>query len=410
MMNPITVEDVRRDFPFFGLHPELTYLDSSATSQRLKAAIDAEEQYYFAGNASPFRGLYDLSEKATEAYENARSTVARFINAPTSEDIIFTRNASESLNLLAYSLTNMVIKPGDQIVVGVTEHHSNMLPWRAAARRLGAEIVYWECDPEGYYDPESLKNILNEKTKIVAVTQVSNVFGRVNDIKTFARICHENGTLLVADGAQSVPHMKVDVQDLDCDFLSFSGHKMLAPMGIGVLYGKKDLLEQMPPFMEGGEMIDMVTFDRVVYSPLPHKFEAGTVNTGGALALAAACDYYEKLGLDWIEKQEGRLSLHLAEGVKSVPHVTMLGSQDPREHQGIVAFKIDGVHPHDVSAIFSDSNICIRAGHHCAQPLHKFLGIPSSSRASLMFYNTIEEVDRFLNVLETIRSQMGYGE
>ena len=286
--------EIRKDFPL--LSPKTAYLDNSATTQKPRQVLEAVSHYYESENANPLRGLYQLSLKATDSYEQAREAVRAFIHAKSTEEIIFTRNATESLNLVGYSWTADNLKPEDEILITILEHHSNMLPWRAAARRLGAEIVYWECDPEGYYDPESLKNILNEKTKIVAVTQVSNVFGRVNDIKTFARICHENGTLLVADGAQSVPHMKVDVQDLDCDFLSFSGHKMLAPMGIGVLYGKKDLLEQMPPFMEGGEMIDMVTFDRVVYSPLPHKFEAGTVNTGGALALAAACDYYEKLG------------------------------------------------------------------------------------------------------------------
>ena len=409
-MNAFDIQEIRRDFPFFAAHPKLIYLDSSATSQRLAASVKAASDFYETQNASPFRGLYELSVKATEAYEEARQTVADFIHAKEAAEIVFTRNASESLNLLAYSLCQAVLSEGDEILVGITEHHSNMLPWRDAANRLGAKVVYWECDKEGYYSLESLRQALTPRTKILAVTQMSNIFGRVNDIKAFARIAHENGTLIVADGAQSVPHMAVDVQDLDTDFLVFSGHKMLAPMGIGVLYGKKNLLEKMPPFMSGGEMIDYVTRDRVVYAEVPHKFEAGTVNAGGAVALAEAIRYYQKLGFEWIEHREAELTCYMAEKILALPHFEVLGSQKPDEHHGIVAFKIEGVHPHDISEILSREGIAIRAGHHCAQPLHQYLGVPSSTRASLMFYNTFEEIDRLVEVLSTVRKVMGYGE
>lgn len=405
-----TIESIRKEFPFFAAHPEIAYLDNSATSQRLARSIKAAEDYYYKGNASPFRGLYGLSVEATEAYESARQTVADFIHASTSEEIIFTRNASESLNLLAYSLCSILLKEGDEMIVGITEHHSNMLPWRDAANRYHAKVVYWDCDKSGAFDPEGLKSLLTPRTRLVAITQMSNVFGRKNDIKTFASICHANGTLLVADGAQSVPHMRVDVQDLDADFLAFSGHKMLAPMGIGVLYGKKEWLEKMPPFMSGGEMIDFVSRDKVIYSPLPHKFEAGTVNTGGAIALAEAIRYINELGFDFIEEREAALTRRLAEGLSQIPHVSLIGSPDPAEHDGIVAFQIEGVHPHDISAILSDANIAVRAGHHCAQPLHQFLGVPSSTRASVMFYNTEEEIDRMIEVTSTIREAMGYAE
>lgn len=410
MSNTHNIELIREAFPFFAANPDIVYLDSSATSQRLARSVQAASDFYLKVNASPFRGLYDLSVQATEAYENARQTVCDFIGAADKSEIVFTRNASESLNLLASSLGSMILKEGDEIIVGITEHHSNMLPWRDIAEKKGAKVVYWECDKEGYYSPESLASLLNEKTKILTVTQVSNIFGRVNDIRTFAKMAHDNGTLMVCDGAQSVPHMSVNVQLLDVDFLVFSGHKMLAPMGIGVLYGKRDLLEKMPPYMSGGEMIDYVSRDRVIYAELPHKFEAGTVNAGGALALAEAIRYIQELGFDFIESRESELTTYMAEGILSLPHFHVIGSQDPKEHHGIVTFKIDGVHPHDISEILSGKNIAIRAGHHCAQPLHQYLGVPSSTRASLMFYNTKEEIDKLLNALSTIRGVMGYGE
>ena len=402
------VEEIRKDFPFFE-NQTLAYLDNSATSQNPKSVMDAEWQFYKDSNANPFRGIYALSTKATEAYEDARHAVAEFINAEEDCQIIFTRNASESLNLLGYSFCELVLEEGDEIVVATSEHHSNMLPWREAAKRKGATVKYLDMDITGLITPEMVSEVLTEKTKILAIAQVSNIFGRENPIKEFAKLCHDNGTYIVCDGAQSVPHMKVDVQDLDVDFLAFSGHKMLAPMGIGVLYGKKELLEKMPPFLTGGDMIDTVSKDSMKLAQLPNKFEAGTVNAGGAVALKAAIEYMNKIGIDNIAEREAYLSEILIEGAKKIPHVTIIGSENPREHHGIMAFKIDGVHPHDVSAIFADQNIAVRAGHHCAQPLHIHLGIPSTTRASVMFYNTEEEIERFLDVLSQIRGAMGFG-
>lgn len=403
------VTEIRKDFPFFE-NQTLAYLDNSATSQKPKQVMDAEWQFYKDSNANPFRGIYALSTKATEAYEDAHHAVAEFINAKEDCQTIFTRNASESLNLLGYSFCDLVLEEGDEIVVATSEHHSNMLPWREAARRAGATVKYLDMDITGLITPEMVSAALTPKTKILAIAQVSNIFGRENPIKEFAKICHANGTYIVCDGAQSVPHMKVDVQDLDVDFLAFSGHKMLAPMGIGVLYGKKDLLEQMPPFLTGGEMIDSVHKDGMKLAALPNKFEAGTVNAGGAVALKAAIQYMNQIGIENIAERERILSKRMIEGAKQIPHITVIGSENPEEHHGIMAFKVDGVHPHDVSAIFADQNIAVRAGHHCAQPLHDLLGIPSTTRASAMFYNTEEEIDRFLDVLSQIRGAMGYAD
>lgn len=405
----INVEEVRKDFPFFENQP-LAYLDNSATSQKPKSVLDAEWNFYKDSNANPFRGLYDLSVRATQAYEDSREVVRKFINAREDGEIVFTRNASESLNLVAYSFCDLVLKPGDEILVSIEEHHSNMLPWRFAAERHGATVKYLNVDLTGEITPEMVKEALTPKTKIFAVTQVSNIMGRTNDIKAFAKICHENGTYIVADGAQSVPHMPVDVQDLDVDFLAFSGHKMLSPMGIGVLYGKKEHLEAMPPFLTGGEMISTVDLEGQTFAELPHKFEAGTVNAGGAVALAEAIHYIQDLGMENIQEREKELSVRCYEGIKKVPHVTLLGSDDPTDHHGIFTFKIDGVHPHDVAAIFADNNVAVRAGHHCAQPLLIHLGVLNTTRCSIMFYNTEEEVDRFLSVLKTIRGEMGYAE
>ena len=401
------VNDVRKDFPFFE-GTDLAYLDNSATSQRPRQVVEAVADYEYHHNSNPFRGLYDLSIDATERYEAARTKVAHFINARSDKEIIFTRNASESLNLVAYSLGEMCLSEGDEIITTVVEHHSNMLPWRLAAKRYGATVKYLECEKDGSFSLDSFKSLLTDKTKIVAMTAMSNIFGRIIDIKSFAAAAHEVGAYFVADGAQSVPHSKTDVQDLDVDFLSFSGHKMLAPMGIGVLYGKQELLEKMPPFLSGGEMIEYVTFEDITYAKLPHKFEAGTVNACGAIGLAAAIDYLESIGLEAIEERELELTRMALEGIQAIPHIEVLGSDKAEEHHGILTFKIEGVHPHDIAAIIADANVAVRAGHHCAEPLHHFIGIPSTTRASLMFYNTEEEVQRLLDVMKQIRPMMGY--
>ncbi len=407
MSREFDIEKVRKDFPFFREHT-LAYLDNSATSQKPVQVMNAVEEFYRIYNSNPFRGLYDISEQATEAYENARAKVAAFIGAPSADNIIFTRNASESFNLLSYSLCPMILKEGDEIIIGITEHHSNMLPWRAAAERAGAAVKYLLCEPDGEIKPEKLEALICDKTKLVAITQVSNVFGRLNDIRAFADICHRNGAVLVADGAQSVPHMKVDVTGLDCDFLGFSGHKMLGPMGIGVLYGKKEYLEKMPPFMSGGEMIEYVKTDSVKYAPVPHKFEAGTVNAGGAVGLAAAIDYINAIGMDIIEAREKTLTGYAFDKMLSVDGVHIIGSNDPDDHHGILTFELEGVHPHDVAYILSSDDIAVRAGHHCAQPLLAHIGKSSTTRVSLAFYNTEEEIDRFAASLATIRGRMGF--
>ena len=403
------VQEIRKDFPFFD-NTELCYLDNSATTQRPRQVMEAEMDYYYYHNSNPFRGLYELSIDATDRYESARHKVAEFINAASDCEIIFTRNASESLNLVAYSLGAMCLSEGDEIITTVVEHHSNMLPWRLAAERHGATVKYLECEPDGSFTLEKLNALLTDRTKIVAMTAMSNIFGRVNDIKGFAAAAHKKGAYFVADGAQSVPHSVTDVRDLDIDFLSFSGHKMLAPMGIGVLYGKEELLKKVPPFLSGGEMIEYVSLDSVSYAELPHKFEAGTVNAGGAVALAAAIDYIKQIGMKDIEEREEMLTTMALEEMKKIPHIRILGSDDPKEHHGIITFRVDGVHPHDTAAIMADDNVAIRAGHHCAEPLHQFIGIPSTVRASILFYNTEEEIERLVKSVASLRGRMGYND
>ena len=403
-------DNFRKDFPFFSQNPDLVYLDNSATSQAPSCVIDRLNRYEQLQKASPFRGLYPLSVQATDDYEHARNLVRDFIHAGSSEEIIFTRNATESLNLVAYCIGNALIHTGDEILVGITEHHSNMIPWQQMARRTGARVRYLPCSREGSFNPNDLEQGLSDHTRLVAITQMSNVFGQINDLRTITQIAHRRNALVVADGCQSVPHIPVNVRELDVDFLAFSGHKMLGPTGIGVLYGKKDLLNRLPPFLTGGEMIEEVTTEGATWAPLPQKFEAGTVNTGGALALGEAIAYYNRVGFDAMMVRESALTRRLMTGMADIPHVQIIGSPKPEQHHGLVTFTIDGVHPHDVSAIMADHGIAIRAGHHCAQPLHDYLGINATCRASLMFYNTEADVDAFLNILSEIRGAMGYAD
>lgn len=400
---------IRKDFPLLRNEKELIYLDNAATTQKPECVLEALRVFYEQSNANPFRGLYELAEKATEQYEAARKTVASFLNAEP-EEIIFTRNATESLNLAAYSLGSMVLKPGDEIVVSIMEHHSNLLPWQQAAKRTGAVVRYLECEPDGTITSENVEQALTERTRILAVTQISNVLGCKNDLKTFAEICRRRGCLLVADGAQSVPHEPVDVKDLDVDFLAFSGHKMMAPMGIGVLYGKRQLLEQMPPFLCGGEMIESVSREGAVFAPVPHKFEAGTVNAAAAAALAEAIRYLQRIGFDRIQRREHDLTVLAAERMQQIPGIHILGAEDPQKHHSIITFTVEGVHPHDVASILDADHIAVRAGHHCAQPLLQHLGISSATRVSFSFYNTEEEVDCFVESLKQVRRRMGYRE
>lgn len=401
--------DYRNDFPLL-MQNKIIYIDNAATSQRSQCVIDAEGDFYKNYNANPLRGLYSLSVEATEVYENAREAVRKFIGAEKSNEIIFTRNTTESLNLVAYSYGLSNVKKGDEIVVSIMEHHSDLLPWQMVAKTCGAELKFIECAKDGSIDLEKVKELITSRTKIVAMTQVSNVLGREYPVKEIAKLAHEKGAVMVVDGAQSTPHMRVDVTDLDADFFAFSGHKLLAPMGIGVLYGKEELLEKMPPFLSGGEMIDSVTRTSAVYAELPHKFEAGTVNAAGAAGLKAAIDYIEKVGFDYIGEREIALTSRAIEKMKKIPHVNIIGSENADEHTGIVTFTIDNVHPHDISEILAADGIAVRAGHHCAQPLLTHLGLNSTARASFAFYNTEDEVDKFTDSVATIRERMGYGE
>uniref|UniRef100_UPI0040288638 aminotransferase class V-fold PLP-dependent enzyme n=1 Tax=Candidatus Fimenecus sp. TaxID=3022888 RepID=UPI0040288638 len=401
--------DYRNDFPLL-MQNKIIYIDNAATSQRPQCVIDAEGDFYKNYNANPLRGLYSLSVEATEVYENAREAVRKFIGAEKSNEIIFTRNTTESLNLVAYSYGLSNVKKGDEIVVSIMEHHSDLLPWQMVAKTCGAELKFIECAKDGSIDLEKVKELITSRTKIVAMTQVSNVLGREYPVKEIAKLAHEKGAVMVVDGAQSTPHMRVDVTDLDADFFAFSGHKLLAPMGIGVLYGKEELLEKMPPFLSGGEMIDSVTRTSAVYAELPHKFEAGTVNAAGAAGLKAAIDYIEKVGFDYIGEREIALTSRAIEKMKKIPHVNIIGSENADEHTGIVTFTIDNVHPHDISEILAADGIAVRAGHHCAQSLLTHLGLNSTARASFAFYNTEDEVDKFTDSVATIRERMGYGE
>ena len=402
-------EDFRKDFPIFQGN-DYIYFDNAATSQRPQSVKDAVSDFYQRSNANPLRGLYDWSVDATERYEHARQRVADFIGAKKSCEIVFTRNTTESMNLIAYSYGLKNLKEGDEIVISIMEHHSNILPWQMVCRQTGAKLVCLEIDDEGVISKEQYMSKITERTKIVSIGHVSNVLGVTNPVKEIAEYAHKMGAVVIADGAQSVPHMKVNVQELSVDFLAFSGHKLMAPMGIGVLYAREELLEAMDPFLTGGEMIEYVTLDSATWAELPHKFEAGTVNAADAVGLEAAIDYIEKVGYDFIEEQEKKLTRLLMDGMSELSYIKVYGSKDPSKHCGIVTFTMDGVHPHDISSVLNEDRVCVRAGHHCAQPLMQYLNVGSTARASLYFYNTEEEVRRFLEILAGVRKVMGYGD
>lgn len=387
----------------------LVYLDNAATTQKPLSVLQAVEEYYRSSNANPYRGLYELSLRATKQYEDARETVRGFINAEKSSEIIFTRNASESLNLVAYSYGLNWVKEGDEIVLPVSEHHSNLLPWQMVARVKGAKLVYLYPNKNGRLTERELDKI-GSKTALVVFAHVSNVLGTVYPVEEIVRRAHAVGAVVVLDCAQSVPHYPVDVRKLDVDFAAFSGHKMLAPMGIGVLYGKEELLNKMPPFLTGGEMIEYVSEQDATFAPLPQKFEAGTPNVGGAVGLAAAIDYIKKVSYDTIIKTEEELLAYALDGMAKIPHITVYGDAKAGEQRcGVIAFNVDGVHPHDVSSILDSDGVAIRAGHHCAQPLMKYLGVNATCRASLYFYNTKEDIDIFLESLKKVRGWLGLG-
>ena len=402
------MRDYKADFPIFG-RDKTVYIDNAATAQRPACVLDAVRDFYLVHNANPLRGLYALSVAATEDVEAAREAVRAFIGARHAAEIIFTRGTTEGLNLVAYSYGLSQIHAGDEVLVSVTEHHSDLLPWQMVCRATGAVLRYIECEPDGRIDLDKVEKLITDKTKLVAVAQVSNVLGRVNPIREIADMAHRVGAVLVCDGAQSTPHMQVDVQALGADFFAFSGHKLYGPMGIGVLYGRRELLEKMPPFLTGGEMIESVTRDGAVYAELPYKFEAGTGNAAGAVGLHAAIDYVNRIGFDTVHARELAVSRLAFDKLRALPYVHVLGAERAEEHNGILTFTLDDVHPHDVGEILAADGIAVRAGHHCAQPLLTHLGYRSTVRASFAFYNTADDAEKFIDSLSTVRERMGYG-
>ena len=388
----------------------LVYLDNAATVQRPLPVLRAVDEFYRTQNANPHRGLYALSIEATERYEDARHTVAEFIGAEKDCEVIFTRNASESLNLVAYSYGLTFLKEGDEIVLPVSEHHSNLVPWQMVAKAKGAKLVYLYPDEDGRLTDAEIEAKITAKTKVVALAHVSNVLGSVYPVAKIAAKAHSVGAVVVLDCAQSIPHMAVDVKKLGADFAVFSGHKMMAPMGIGVLYGREEILNAMPPFLRGGEMIEYVHEQDATFAPLPQKFEAGTQNVGGAVGLEAAVRYLQGVGYEKIQRTERELLNYALDGLAKIPHVTVYAGTGNRvDRCGVISFNVDGVHPHDVASILDMDGIAIRAGHHCAQPLMEFLQVNATCRASLYFYNTKEDVDLFLESLKKVRGWLGLG-
>ena len=392
----MNIHDIRAHFPILNQQVngnDLVYLDSAATSQKPLAVIEALSTYYKEYNSNVHRGVHTLGTKATDGYEGAREKVRRFINAKSMQEIIFTRGATTALNIVAqsYGLTN--VKEGDEIVITYMEHHANVIPWQQVAKITGATLKYIPLQEDGTIDLKDVEETVTANTKIVSVMLVSNVLGTINPIKEITEIAHKNGAVMVVDGAQSTPHMKIDVRDLDCDFYAFSGHKMCGPTGIGVLYGKKQLLENMEPVEFGGEMIDFVGLQESTWKELPWKFEAGTPIIAGAIGLSAAIDFLEDIGLDAIEAHEHKLAQYALEQLSQIDGMTIYG---PKHRAGLVTFNIDDVHPHDVATVLDAEGIAVRAGHHCAQPLMKWLKVSATARASFYLYNTEEEVDKLV--------------
>ena len=400
----------KADFPLLAANPGLSFLDSAATAQRPAAVLDAERRFYETMNANPLRGLYRLSVEATAAIDDARAHVASFIGAvndagkPQGNQIVFTRNASESLNLVAQTLGRTVIGPGDDVVISIMEHHSNIIPWQQLCREVGANLVYLRMDDDYRITPDEVAAKIGPRAKIVSVTQVSNVLGVENDVAAIGRRAHEMGAYFVVDGAQSVPHVHVDVRAIGCDLMAFSAHKLGGPMGIGVLWGTSEVLDAMPPFLTGGEMIDSVTETDAVWAPVPQKFEAGTQDAAGIYAFDADLAYLESIGMEKVEERERILARHLTERLASLDFVDVIGPEDGSRHVGAVSFNVRGVHPHDVASILDMNDVCIRAGHHCAQPLLLELGVENNAtcRASVAFYNDKQDIDRLVDALEQV--------
>ena len=405
------MKTIQDDFPILSIlenGKQLVYLDNAATTQKPLAVLNAVESYYKIDNANPHRGVYELGSRATKAHEDSRGIVGGFLNASTDE-IIFTQNTTESLNLIAYSYGLEFLKEGDEIVLSVAEHHSNLVPWQRVAKVTGAKLVYLYPDALGHLTEEELDRKITSKTRLIAVAQVSNVLGIEIPVASIVRRARNAGAVVVLDCAQSVPHMPVDVKALDVDFAAFSGHKLYAPMGIGVLYGKKEILNKIPPFLTGGDMIGNVHEQSTTYAEVPRRFEAGTRNVGGEVGLAAAIGYLNSLGWDNIQAHERELMTRALKGLAEIPHITVYGDLSPDKRHGVIAFNVEDVHPHDTASLLDSDGITIRAGHHCAQPLMEYLKINSCVRASFGIYNTTEDVDALINSLKNVRRWMGYG-
>ena len=391
--------DFKEDFPIFK-NRDIAYLDSGATAQKPQIVIDAINNFYDKFNANPHRGAYTLSVEATAVYEDTRAKIAKFINAKHPEEIIFSKNASESLNLLAYSYGLDNLKNGDDVVISIMEHHSNLVPWQFVTQKTGSELKYMYINDEFELSKEEIESKITDNTKIVGITHVSNVLGTINNVKEIIKYAHKKGAVVIVDASQSIPHMKIDLQDLDADFLVFSGHKMFAPLGIGVLYGKRELLNKMNPFLMGGDMIEYVYEQKTTFAPLPNKFEAGTQNVEGVVGLGAAIDYINSIGYDNIQEHDREIVEYAREKLSKLDYLDIYMTPNAKNHSAVISFNIKGVHPHDVASILDSENVCVRSGNHCAQPLMRFLDIDSTCRASFYIYNTKEDVDRLVAGIE----------
>ena len=392
------IEEIKKDFPLLE-NRNIAYLDSGATTQKPKEVIEAIKKYYENSNANPHRGAYSLSIEATEQYENTRTKIAEFINAKHREEIIFSKNATESLNLIAYSYGMDNLKKDDEVVISIMEHHSNLVPWQKVTKATGSKLNYMYINENYEISDKEIESKITDKTKIVGITHISNVLGTINNVKKIIKYAHKKGAIVIVDASQSIPHMKIDVQDLDADFLVFSGHKMLAPLGIGVLYGKREILNNMTPFLMGGDMIEYVYEQETTFAPLPNKFEAGTQNVEGVIGLGAAIDYIQKIGYDKIQEKENEIISYARQELSKLKYLTLYLTPNAQNHSSVISFNIKGVHPHDVASILDSENVCVRSGNHCAQPLMRFLGIDSTCRASFYFYNSKEDVDRLVSAL-----------
>ena len=394
----MSVNNFKKDFPIFE-NKDIAYLDSGATTQKPTSVLEAIEKFYKNENANPHRGAYGLSIEATEIYENTRDKIAKFINAKHREEIIFSKNASESLNLIAYSYGLDNLKKDDEIVLSIMEHHSNLVPWQMVAKKTESKLNYMYINDNFEISDEEIETKITDKTKIVGITHVSNVLGTINNIEKIIKYAHKKGAIVVVDGSQSIPHMEIDVQKLDADFFVFSGHKMLAPLGIGILYGKREILNKMNPFLMGGDMIESVYEQETTFAPLPNKFEAGTQNVEGVIGLGAAIDYIKNIGYNKIQEIEKEVTSYARQELSKLEYLTLYLTPNEEKHSSVISFNIKGVHPHDTASVLDSYNVAVRSGNHCAQPLLRSMGIDSTCRASFYIYNTKEDVDKLVIAL-----------